>query len=319
MLRKVEISYKTIVFTALFVGFLWFLMTIRDIVVMVLISTVLTATLSPLVNRLQAWKLPRVVAIGLLYVILWLIIGFLIAGLVPTMIEQTSRLISKIPYAISQIEFLSSHQQEITKELLSVLSALPENVFRLTFGLFGNVINVLTTMVITFYFLLERKSLNKYIPDKWQKTVSKIEFSLGSWLRGELLLMTVVGVMTYVGLVLLGVDSALPLAVLAGTLEIIPSFGPMISAVPAVMVALTVNPIIAIGTGALYWGVQLVENNLLVPRVMASALGVSPAIVLLGLMIGFRLNGPVGAILAVPIIVVIRVLLTDIIDKSGGW
>ena len=174
-------------------------------------------------------------------------------------------------------------------------------------------------MVITFYFLLERKSIDKYIPEKWQLVISNIEFNLGSWLRGELLLMTVVGVMTYLGLLLLGVDSALPLAVLAGTLEIIPSFGPMISAIPAILVALTINPIIAIGTGALYWGVQLIENNLLVPRVMANALGVSPAVVLLGLMIGFRLNGPVGAILAVPILVVIRVILTDIMDKSGGW
>lgn len=318
MPKKIEISYKTIVFTSVFILFLWFLYTIRDIVVMALVATVLTATLSPIVDRLQTWKFPRVAAIGLLYVVLWLLIGFLTAGLVPTMIEQTSRLISRIPSAISQIDFLSSHQQEITKELLSVLSTLPENVFRLTFGLFGNVINVLTTMVITFYFLLERKALNKYIPEKWQKTAPQIEFNLGSWLRGELLLMTLVGVMTYAGLLLLGVDSALPLAVLAGTLEIIPSFGPMISAVPAVLVALTINPIIAIGTGALYWGVQLIENNFLVPRVMAKALGVSPAIVLLGLMIGFRLNGPVGAILAVPVLVVIRVILTDIMDKSGG-
>ena len=319
MPKKIEISYKTIVFTGLFILFLWFLYTIRDIAVMVLVSVMLTATLSPIVDKLQKLKFPRILAIGLLYLILWLILGFLIAGLVPAMIEQTGRLINKIPSALSQIDFLSSHQQEITKELLSVLSTLPENVFRLTLGLFGNVINVLTTMVITFYFLLERKSIDKYIPEKWQLVISNIEFNLGSWLRGELLLMTVVGVMTYLGLLLLGVDSALPLAVLAGTLEIIPSFGPMISAIPAILVALTINPIIAIGTGALYWGVQLIENNLLVPRVMANALGVSPAVVLLGLMIGFRLNGPVGAILAVPILVVIRVILTDIMDKSGGW
>ena len=319
MAKKIEISYKTIVFTGLFILFLWFLYTIRDIAVMVLVSVMLTATLSLIVDKLQKLKFPRILAIGLLYLILWLILGFLIAGLVPAMIEQTGRLINKIPSALSQIDFLSSHQQEITKELLSVLSTLPENVFRLTLGLFGNVINVLTTMVITFYFLLERKSIDKYIPEKWQLVISNIEFNLGSWLRGELLLMTVVGVMTYLGLLLLGVDSALPLAVLAGTLEIIPSFGPTISAIPAILVALTINPIIAIGTGALYWGVQLIENNLLVPRVMANALGVSPAVVLLGLMIGFRLNGPVGAILAVPILVVIRVILTDIMDKSGGW
>ena len=107
MTKKIEISYKTIVFTGLFILFLWFLYTIRDIAVMVLVSVMLTATLSLIVDKLQKLKFPRILAIGLLYLILWLILGFLIAGLVPAMIEQTGRLINKIPSTLSQIDFLS--------------------------------------------------------------------------------------------------------------------------------------------------------------------------------------------------------------------
>lgn len=319
MPRKIEISYRTIIFTAIFVIFLWFLYTIRDIVVMVSISLVLTSALTPIVDAMQKLKIPRSLAIGILYLGLWLAIGVILAGLVPTVVEQTGRLAAKIPAAVSRIEFLNTHQQELTQQFISSVSTLPENVFRFTFDLFGNVISVLTTLVITFYLLLDRKNLDKYIPDKFSDLLSNIEFSLGAWLRGELILMLAVGTMTYVGLFILGVDNALPLAILAGVLEIIPSFGPVISAVPAVLVALTVNPIIAVATGILYWIVQLIENNLLVPRIMAKAVGVSPVVVLLGLMIGFRLDGPVGAIMAVPVLIIVKFILTDIMKKPGGW
>lgn len=319
MPRKIEISYRTIIFSALFGIFLWFLYTIRDIVVMVFISGILTSALTPIVDTMQKWKFPRSLAIGILYVGLWLTVGVMLAGLVPTVIEQTGKLATKIPAAVSQIEFLNVHQQELTQQFISSISTLPENVFRFTFDLFGNVISVLTTLVITFYLLLDRKNLDKYIPDKFADLLANIESSLGAWLRGELVLMLAVGTLTYIGLFILGVDNALPLAILAGVLEIIPSFGPIISAVPAVLVALTINPVIAVATGILYWVVQLIENNLLVPRIMAKAVGVSPVVVLLGLMVGFRLDGPVGAIMAVPVLIIVKFVLTDIIKKPGGW
>lgn len=297
---------------------MWLLYKISDIVVMTFVSLVLMAAISPLVDRLETIRFPRVLSIVLIYVAIWAVVGTMFAGLVPAVIEQTSKLVVRIPQAISQIEFLSSHQQEITQQALGLVATLPEDIFKLTLGLVNNIVSVLTIMVITFYMLLERKTIDSHVPDKFKETVTRAEKNLGAWLRGELILMTVVGLLTYIGLLILGVDSALPLALLAGLLEIIPTFGPTISAIPAVLVALTISPVVAVATGTLYWIVQLLENNLLVPKVMSHALGVSPVIVFLGLMIGFRLNGPGGAIMAVPVIIVLKTVLSSIMKAPGG-
>jgi len=320
MPRKIEISYKTIVFIAGFWIFLWFVYSIRDLLVMVFFSLVLMFAINPLVDKLQKLRFPRSLSIGIIFTLLWTLVGLAIAGLVPPVVEQTGNLINRLPGAISKIEILNSHQQEITSELLSQVSTLPQSVFKITLGLFGNAISVITTLAISFYLLVERRNFGKHLGllfggDKSQKISSildKIENNLGGWLRGELVLMFSVGTLTYLGLLVLGVESALSLAILAGVLEIIPNLGPVISAIPAVLVAMTVSPALALGTAALYWLVQLLENNFLVPKVMGSVVGVNPVVVILGLMTGFRLNGPLGAVMAIPVIIILKILLSDI-------
>ena len=217
---------------------------------------------------------------------------------------------------MSQIEILNSNQQAITSQLLTQIGTLPENLLRLTVGIFGNLLTVFTTLVITFYLLLERKHLDKYLsallgkdtPTQIGHVINEIERRLGGWIRGELFLMFVVGLFTYVGLVILGVDIALPLAIIAGVLEIVPNIGPTISAVPAVLIALTIHPLTALATVALYFLVQIIENNFLVPKVMEKAVGVNPLISILGLLIGLKIAGPAGAVLAIPLIIVIQTI-----------
>ena len=179
--------------------------------------------------------------------------------------------------------------------------------------MFGNILDVLTTIVITFYLLLYHKNLGRYISflfgsdsHRASEVVSQIEARLGSWVRGELFLMLAVGLVTYVGLIALGVHSALPLAILAGILEIVPNIGPTISAVPAILVALTIHPVTALGTASLYFVVQFLENHLLVPKIMQKAVGVNPLVSIISLMAGFRLAGPVGAVVAIPLLLILH-------------
>ncbi|MEK7163914.1 MAG: AI-2E family transporter [Patescibacteria group bacterium] len=320
MPRKIEISYKTIIFVAALWIFLWFVYSIRDLLVMVFFSFVIMFAINPLVDTLQKIRLPRSLSIGLIFILLWVVVGLAVAGLVPPLVEQTGNLIARLPNAVAKIEILNSHQQEITQQLISQISSLPQNVFKITLDLFGNIINVITTLVISFYLLVERKNFSKQLgllfgedKSRWMSDIlNRIERNLGGWLRGELVLMFSVGVMTYLGLLLLGVESALSLAILAGVLEIIPNLGPIISSIPSILVALTVSPALALGTAALYWLVQLIENNFLVPKVMSSAVGVNPVVVILGLMTGFRLNGPLGAVMAIPVIIILKILLSDL-------
>lgn len=316
MTRKVEISHRTIIFTAIFIFLIWFFIQVRDIILLLFISIILMSSLNPLVDKLERYRIPRGMAIMLLYILLWGSIATVFASIIPSLVEQTSRLIKVLPSAITSLDFFSSRQQEIGQQVITRVGSLPENLLKLSIGIFGNLLNVLTTIVITFYLLMERKNLNKYLlvltgdesPERATRIVNEIERRLGSWVRGQLILMVVVGVVTYVGLRILGVDIALPLAMLAGMLEIIPNIGPIVSSVPAVLIAFLIHPLLAVSTAALYFLVQFLENNLLVPKVMQKATGVNPLISILGLMIGLKLAGPVGAVLAIPTIIVIQTI-----------
>jgi len=128
--------------------------------------------------------------------------------------------------------------------------------------------------------------------------------------------MTIVGVLSFVGLRLLGIEFALPLAILAGLLEIIPNIGPIVSAIPAVLSGLTVSPLMGLAVAALYFLIQQIENSIIVPRVMQKVVGVNPLVTILSLAIGFKLAGVAGAILAIPVVLVIQVATSEIFTSK---
>lgn len=316
MPKKIEISHRTIVFAVMFILLLWFIFQIRGILIVLFVSLILMSALNPAVDKLQKWRIPRGLAILFIYLVLWGAIGAMLAGVIPPLVDQTRKLILLLPEAIGKIEFFSSNQEALTSELLSRLGELPANLLKITFSIFSNLLTVLTTLVITFYLLLERKNLDKYLsvllgrerPAKVTQVINEIERRLGGWVRGEIILMVAVGLFTYLGLSILGVDIALPLAIIAGVLEIVPNIGPIISAVPAVLIALTIHPLTGLATASLYFLIQLLENNLLVPKVMQRAVGVNPLISILGLLMGLEVAGPAGAVLAIPLIIVVQTI-----------
>ncbi len=316
MPRKVEISHRTIVFVALFGLLLWFVFQIRGVLLMLFISVILMSALNPAVDKLQRWKVPRGLAILVIYIVLWGVVGGLIAKVIPPLVEQTRTLIFQLPDALGRVEFFNANQEIITNQIVTRLGALPENLLKVTVDLFANLLTVLTTLVITFYLLLERKNLDKYLslllgrerPTKITQVINEIERRLGGWVRGELVLMIAVGAFTFAGLTVLGVDNALPLAIIAGVLELVPNIGPIISAVPAVLIALTIHPLTGLATMSLYFLIQLLENNLLVPKVMEKAVGINPLISILGLLMGLEIAGPAGAVLAIPFIIVVQTI-----------
>jgi len=117
-----------------------------------------------------------------------------------------------------------------------------------------------------------------------------------------------VGTFTYLGLLILGIPFALPLALLAGVLEIIPYIGPIIAAIPAVLVGLSISPLMGLAVASLAFLIQQFENYLFVPKVMEKSVGVSPIITLVALVIGLRLAGVVGIIVSVPLVITLQVL-----------
>ncbi len=314
MKGKIDFSYSTVVkFFILLLG-AWFIYRIRQLLLILFVSFIIMSALKPVVRILEKTRLHRAWSIVVVYVFIWLFIGGILASIIPPLVTQTGNLIMILPSSLSKIQLLNLDQSAVSGQIISLLGSLPENVLNIAGNIFGNIINLITTLVISFYLLTERDNLDKYL-GRWlgerralevSALVSRIEARLGTWVRGELILMLTIGVLCYLGLRILGVETALPLALLAGLFEIIPSIGPILSAIPAVIFAFTINPLVALSTVALYFLVHNLENSFVVPIVMNKATGVNPLISLLGLLIGFELAGAVGTVLAIPAILVIE-------------
>ena len=314
MPRKIEISHRTIIFVVLLLAGLWLLFQVIDVIFVVFVAFIIMSALKPLVDRLQKLKISRGLGILLVYLVIWGLIGGILTLIIRPLFDQTSHLIALLPAALSRISLFSDNQQIITDQFLNRVGTIPAGLVKFVVGIFGNLLSVFTTLVISFYMLLEHKNLDEVLgsvfghehQEKVSKIIQTIESRLGNWVRGEMILMFSIGIMTYVGLSILGVEIALPLAIIAGLLEVIPNIGPVVSAVPAILVALTIHPLTAAFTALMYLLVQLLENNLLVPNVMRKAVGVNPLVSILGLLVGFKLAGAAGAVLAIPLVIVIE-------------
>ncbi len=324
MPRKIEISHRTIIFITIFILGLRLVVQIKDVLLMLFVSFIIMSALNPGVDHLEKLKIPRALAILMLYLLLFVVVGVTLGTVIPPLVSQTGNLLLSLPDALSRIAIFHDNQQAITEQVLGQIGSLPQDLLRVTVNLFGNILSIFTVLVISYYLLLERANLNKYLaillgknsPDRVLKTINEIERRLGGWVRGELVLMLAVGLVTYVGLLILGIDNALPLAIIAGLLEIVPNIGPTLSAVPAILIALTIHPVKAVATGALYFLVQLVENHALVPNIMRRAVGVNPLVSIVGLIIGLKIYGPMGAIVSIPVIIVIHTIILNLQDVA---
>lgn len=321
--KKVEISYKTILFIAAFVAGSWVVFQIKEVLLGFFICLILMSSLNPSVKKMESWKFPRWLAILSLYIIVILLLGLSLGWMVPPLINQTTILIERIPEFFRQFKILGIDEKVIASQF-SQFTSIPANLIKFLFQIFSNVVAILALSVITFYLLLERKNLDEYLAvlfgeekeKEIEVIVDKIEERLGSWVRGELLLMLMVGVLNYIGFLIIGIDYALPLAVLAFLFEIIPNVGPTLAAFPAILVGLTISPFHALATTGWCFLVQQIENSFLVPRIMKQVVGVNPLISLLSLAVGFKLAGLGGAILAIPTFIALEVILKAVLSSK---
>jgi predicted PurR-regulated permease PerM len=324
MLRKIEISHKTVIFTVVFLLFLGFIYFIRDILLQFFVAVLIMTILNPLVAKLSKMKVPRALSVIVVYVLVLGIFGLTLAWIIPPLIDQTTSFANNLPQYLTNLGISRYMNDQITNQLFSQLGSLPTQLVRLGSGLVSNILSIFVVLIFVFYLLLAREKLDDQLgflfDEERKKTIGrvidKLEMKLGGWARGQLILMLIIGVVTYVGLLILGIPFALPLAILAGLLEIIPIIGPIISATPAVVIALTISPIMALATAAMIFLIHQLESYILLPKVMEKSAGVNPIIVLLALAIGFRMAGIVGATLSVPVVLTIQVLAQEYLFSS---
>ena len=314
MISKIEISHKTIIFTLVLLASIWLVLQIRDILFLVFIAFIIMSTFKPTVDWMVKKRIPRLLATILIYVVVFGVIGFSIGGTIPSLVSEITGFTQAFPNILSKmLPNLNLDLNSFSQQL----APIGQNILKVTISIFSNVISICMVMVFSFYFLLERKHAEKIVTGfvgseratSFIDVVERIEGRLGSWMMGQLFLMITVGLLSYVGLLLLGVKFALPLAIIAGILEIVPNIGPIVSAIPAVLIALSISPVMGLSVGILYLVIQQLENNVIVPLVMKKSVGLSPIITIFSLLVGSKLAGIAGAVLAIPVLLIIQELI----------
>ena len=316
MPRKIEVSHRTIIFAVLFLLGLWFLYFIRDIILELFVALLLMTILEPLVFKLSKIKVPRALSVLLTYVLVIGVIGGVISLIVPTLVDQTTSFLNALPRYISNLGITSDVSDQIVKGFLSTVGNAPGEIFQFTFSVFNNILAIITVLVFAFYMLVSREKLNDQLAHFFGEDRRKmivdildaLENKLGGWARGELILMISIGLATYVGLRILGIPYALPISILSAILEIVPILGPIISAIPSVLIGFGLSPITGFGVVAMTVLIHQLEGYVLVPKVMEKSVGVSPLVTLIALAVGARLAGIVGAIISVPMVITLEVL-----------
>jgi len=315
MTRRIDISSKTVFFIAAFLILLWIIFQILDILLLFFVAFIFMSALAPLVDRITKFGVPRIIAILVIFfLVIGAIAGLITVGFTP-LITQTSRLSQRLADTLGVLLQANLIDQSLIRQELSNISG---QVVNITVDVFKNFISFVSVLVVTIYMLLDRQRLEEYgtsffgeRQERGKKLLRRIEDKLGAWLRGQIILSLIIGVASYIGLTILGVDFALPLAIIAGILEVVPVIGPIISAIPAVLIALTVSPLFATLVAGLYLAIQQLEGHLIVPQVMKRAVGLNPLLVILAISVGGRLLGLGGALLAVPIAVVVQLVIQE--------
>lgn len=326
--QRYEISLRTILVTLGILTSLWILIQIKSFFIVLFIALVLCLALDPVIAKLKSWRIPRPAGVALIFLSVILVFGGIIAYGFTPLINQMGKFLLGLPTLLEPIlERLGPLPltEQLRAQLFSQLTALSANLLNSTAALASNSLFILTILVFAFYLLLDWENVrNRFVGlfsrparKRVKAVINQMERQLGGWVRGVFILMVVVGVLTFFGLFLLGVEYALPLALIAAVFEIVPMIGPIVAAVPALVVGFSSSLWLGIGVLVLYSVIQQVENNFIVPQVMGKAVGFSPLATLIVLFIGADLLGVAGMVLAIPTALFLTIVIRDILAGTA--
>jgi predicted PurR-regulated permease PerM len=301
------------------------------------VGLLLAYLLDPLVERFARVGVPRWLAVLLVYAITVAVVASAVAIAIPPLVQQIATFTTELPDIVKLIQYQLNHLNELydriglPTELRTIadsfVAAGLDAVHNLDIGFLQPIIDSAASFVTSIlgylilpawlFFLLKdrprlQEAVDRSLPEVWRRDtwaiVGIVHEVFGKWVRGQLILGGVVGLASFIGLTVLGltVDPifgrfAVLLAIIAALGELIPIIGPIISAVPAVLLGLTAGPVPALAALVLYFGIQQVENNVLVPKIQSDAIDLHPSVVITALIIGGAIFGLLGAILALPV------------------
>jgi len=325
--KEIIISIKTIIFTFVLVLVAFVVYKLGPIIAVLLVSSLLVISLEPAVQffsnfTLMNKPLSRGVAVLLTYFILIMSLVVIFTMGIPLLLGQAQKLhanFSDIPQTLQ----LSPQATETLSHWLTLASG---RLFSITYSLYAGLLVLFSVLIFSLYLSLDWVNLKKrfleffsgYLLHEISATIDDIELEISHWIKGQLFLMIVIGSVSFLSLVVLDVEYALALGLIAGVLEFVPILGPIVSAVLASAVGFAESPVKGLLVLLAFAIIQQVENNFLVPKVMQKVSGFSPLVILLSLLIGTQIFGIVGAILAVPVTMIGVIIVKRILNYSAG-
>lgn len=290
--------------------------------------TIATA-LDPLVSWLGNW-MPRLAAMLLTYVLLLVLFAGLIWVVTPTLVNQVEDFGGRIPDLVDRAgKFIERWRGNLpggsfTDTVISQLSDLGPALLRLPLTITSGISGMLLILFVSFYILLEASAIQTFFlslfPAEGRSHINEVLTAMGSamggYVRGVVINGVIVGLLTFLGLELLGINFALTFGVLAGLLELIPVAGPIVAGLLIVGFTLLQSPGQALIALVFMVVLQQVENNVLVPNIMRNQTEVSPLMSILAVFTGFAIGGLIGALIAIPIAGALRVLVREMVAPA---
>ncbi len=328
--HRVDITSGTIFrFVLVLIGF-WFLYLIADLLLMLFASVVIASAIKPLADKLQSYKVPRAVSVLFVYVLVLALLSGVVTLMIPPLSEQLTQMAHALPQLAEYLNLSSvlpsgdvqGAVSPIQQALVGVgdnLANVSANIFRQTKTVFSGIFMLIFVFVIALYLVVDKEAMIKpfrlVLPQKHlpyvEMVIKRAQKKIGRWVVAQLSLAVIIGVVVSIGLWTMGVPYSLLLGLLAGVLEVIPIIGPILAAVPAVLVGFSQSVVLGVGLMVFYLVVQQAENHLLIPAMMRKATGLNPLVTILAVLLGARLIGIVGVMLAVPAAAVLSTFADD--------
>ena len=334
----ISITAGTVLKAVLILIAAWLIFELRDLVLVLLTAIVLASAFEPAVDLLGRWRLPRVLAVLAVYVVLFGTFFGVFYSFVPSLFGDLTTLVTSLPVYLEafnrwgifdqySLVFGAGGVPEISTDALIEgvrnffgAAGVFGNAFSAIANIFGGVLSFVLIIVFSFYFTVIRTGVDdflrvvtprgyqEYVFDLWERSRHKI----GLWMQGQLVLAIIIGMLVYLGLLIIGVPNPLLLASLAAAFEIIPLFGPILASIPAITISFASGglPLALLALG-LYVIIHQFENQLIYPLVVKKVIGVSPIVSIIALVAGWELGGLIGIMLSVPIATVIIELFDD--------
>ncbi len=339
--HTIHISAGTIVKTIVILLLFFTLFLLKNLILVVLMSIVIASAVEPGTQWLVQRKFPRLLSVIMMYLFIAVCLLSIVYFLLLPLLSESGDFLRNFPNyfnasaisnTIQHNGFLSSQPiveglrnsvnlEALISQINTIITNFSSNTFNTIATIFGGLLDFFLMIILSFYLSVEQDGVGKflkivsplkherYVLNLWNRSQKKI----GQWMQGQLILAVIIGMLVYLGLLLIGVENALLLAFAAAAFEIIPLFGPILASIPAIAIASVGGGFsLAFVTAGLYVIVHQFENQLIYPLVVKKIVGVSPVVSIIALVAGFQLGGFLGLVLSVPLATIIIEFFEDL-------